>query len=334
MRRALAVLLILASSSLSPGCKGRKDALEAAYKSWDAALVEADTAAEKLAATRAFLDRFPDSTHTEDAASTLAELAGEAGRPAEADAYLVDLAARVVAPGTRTAILGIRLGVLGTLKDGARLRQAAEEFSRGRELSFADRSTIAGAALSGGEWQLALSTAEAALPLCTAEAYKADNPGRKLTEQRVADMARRRRVEMLDARGWALANLSRLDEALAVLREAYDADFRGYMGNTESTAGGHLGRALAMAGRTGEAEGVLAVAALYGGDEGATKALRERFPAGEPGDTAFAAYLEAQRFKLARPVEDFTLADYAGTPRTFSKLRNGEVTLLSFWFPT
>jgi hypothetical protein len=334
MRRAVAVVLVLGSLSLSAAC-ARKDALEAAYEKWDAALVKAADNDEKVVLTRAFLDRFPDSAHTEDAAETLAELlCGELGRPAEADAYLVDLAGRVTTPDSRIAIERIRLGALGALKDGARLRQAVAELSQGRDLDYAERSAVADAALECGEWELALSTAEAALPLSTAEAYKADNPGRKLTEKRVADMARRRKVEMLDAKGWALANLSRFDEAITVLREAHDADFRGYMGNTESSAGGHLGRALAMAGRTGESEGVLAVAALYGGDVGATEALRERFPSGEAGDAAFAAYLEAHRLKLARQVEDFTLSDYAGTTQTFSKLRNGEVTLLSFWFPT
>jgi hypothetical protein len=335
MRRALAIVLILAAFTLSTACKGRKDALEGAYKEWDAALVKAKDNGEKLAATRSFLDRFPDSKHTEDAAETLAYLLSDAlGRPAEADEFLVALAGKVMTPETRTAILRIRLGVLGALKDGARLRQAVAEFSQGRDLDFAERSAVADAALACGEWELAASTADAALPLATPEGVRADNPTSKMNEQRVADTARRRRVEMLGAKGWALANLGRHDDAVAVLREAQAADFHGYMGNTESSAGSYLGRALAMAGKRDEAEQVLAVASLYGGDKPANAALRERFPAGAAGDGEFDAWVAAQRLKLARTVDDFTLPDYAGTPHTFSKLRNGEVTLLSFWFPT
>jgi hypothetical protein len=335
MRRSLVIALSLVALTPLISCGDRKAALEAAYKAWNAAVEKAPSAEQQAAATKSFLEQFPDSEHTEDAASTLAYLlGGSLGRPAEADAFLADLAARVKDPEHLHELLGVRLGVLGTLKDGDRLQQAVDDFSRGRELAFSDRSTIADAALAAGAWQLALATANAALPLATPAAITAENPARKLTAERLADSARRRRVEMLAARGWALANLGRVDEALAALREAYAADFHGYLGNTESAAGSYLGRALLMAGQRGEAEPLLAVAALYGGDRDARTELRQGFPAGPAGDRAFDTYLEGERVKLARPVADFTLPDYAGMPQTFSKLRNGEVALLSFWFPT
>ena len=335
MRRTLAVVLVLTAFTLSSSCKGRKAAVEAAYTSWDATMEKATTDTEKLAATKAFLGRFPDTEHTEDVASTLAYLLGDAlGKPAEADAFLIDLAEKVKDPDRELAVVGVRLGVLGKLKDGARLRQAVAEFTKGRELKFGDRSTVADAAIECGEWALALDTAEAALPFASPEAVKADNPNRKLSEQRVADTARRRKVEMLGAKGWALANLGRLDEAVAVLREAHAADFRGYMGNTESSAGSYLGRALAMAGKKDEAADVLTVAALYGDDKAAMETLKGHLAAASESDGGFDAYLTATRLRLARTVDDFTLPDYAGKPQTFSKLRNGEVTLLSFWFPT
>ncbi len=335
MKRDLTIAVVLAALASLASCQNAKTKIDAAYASWEAAIEKAPSAGEKVAATRSFLQRFPDTEHTEDAASTLAYLLGdELGKPAEADAFLVDLAGKVTDPEHRRALVGVHLGVLGKLKNGIRLRQAVDEFTSGHELRFSDRSTVAGAALECGEWATALATAEAALPLATPDAVKADNPARKLSEQRVSDNARRRRVEMLATKGWALANLGRLDEAITALREAYAADFRGYMGNTESEAGSYLGRALAMAGKRDEAEQDLAVAALYGGDKPATAALRERFPAGAAGDGGFDAYLASTRTRLARPIDDFTLSDYAAKPYTFSKLRNGEVTLLSFWFPT
>ncbi len=335
MRRALAVVLILASCTLSLACRSREEAIAAAYEAWDTAQVKAQTNEEKLAATKGFLARFPDTEHTEDAASTLAYLLGDAlGKPAEADAFLVGLAAKVKDPDRKRELVGVRLGVLGKLKDGARLRLAVGEFTSGRELTFGDRATIADAASECGEWALALATAEAALPFTTREAVKADNPNRKLTDQRVADSARRRNVQMLATRGWALANLGRLGDAVATLREAYAADFRGYMGNTESPAGSYLGRTLVMAGQQDEAADVLAVAALYGGDKPALESLRAEFVAAAGSDANFDVFLAGTRQRLARPVDDFTLLDYAGKPQTFSKLRNGEVTLLSFWFPT
>jgi hypothetical protein len=335
MRRTLALVVVLTAVAISPACKSRKTAVEAAYSSWNAAVEKAQSTNEKVAATRSFLERFPDTEHTEDAASTLAYLLGdELGKPAEADAYLVELTGKVHDPEQRRAVMGLRLEVLGKLKDGVRLRQAVDEFTAGRDLKFADRSMVAGAALECGEWALALTTAEAALPLATPEAVKSDNPDRKLSEQRIADSARRRKVEMLDTKGWALANLGRHDEAVAVLRDAHLADFHGYMGNTESPAGSYLGRTLLMAGKHDEATDLLAVAALYGGDEPALKALRGMFAAAHGSDSGFDDYLAATRLRLARTIDDFTLPDYAAKPYTFSKLRNGEVTLLSFWFPT
>jgi len=164
--------------------------------------------------------------------------------------------------------------------------------------------------------------------------FRADNEKRKLSEQRVADGARRRRVGALAAKGWALANLGRLDEALPVLTEAHTTDFRGYMGNSESEAGSYLGRALAMSGRRDEAERVLVVEALYGDDAAARDTLRSGFTGARGSDEGFDAYLDEARMRLARVVDDFTLPDYEGRPRSFSQLRNGEVTLLSFWFPT
>jgi len=75
------------------------------------------------------------------------------------------------------------------------------------------------------------------------------------------------------------------------------------------------------------------IAALYGGDREAREVLRARFTAAGTG-ADFDAYLGQARQRLARPVDDFTLPDYDGATHRFSNLRNGEVALLAFWFPT
>jgi tetratricopeptide (TPR) repeat protein len=296
---------------------------------------EAAGDAEKVAAAKAFLARFPDTEHTREvAAAAVGLLSGPLADPAGADAFLLELTQRVNTPETRTALLGMRLGTLAGRKDAAGLRAAVAEYTAGRELGYDDHARVFAAALECGDWDLAITHAEAALPFATPEAYRADNEKRKPSEQRVADFARRRKVGALAAMGWAMANQGRLEQALPLLAEAHDTDFHGYMGNTESRAGSYLGRALAMAGRHDEAERPLAVAALYGGDAAARDALRARFAATRGTEDGFEAWLGEARRRLARPVEDFTLTDYEGTPRTFSQLRNGEVTLLTFWFPT
>ena len=335
MRRALTIVLVLAALASLTSCKSAKERVEAAYASWDTTMEKAASDAEKAAAAKAFLAAFPDTEHTREVAGAAVELlTGPLDDPAGADALLADLATRVKTPDTVTALRGMRLGTLAALDHVDALRAAVAEYTAGRELKYGDHQRVFDAAVECGAWDLALAHAEQALPLSTPEAYRADNEKRKPTEQRVADSARRRKVGALAAKGWALASLGRVDEALPVLTEAHDADFRGYMGNSESPAGSYLGRALLAANRHDEATRVLAVEALYGGDAAALDALRKTFTLARGSDAGFDAYLEETRQRMARVADDFTLPDYEGTPHTFAQLRNGEVTLLSFWFPT
>jgi tetratricopeptide (TPR) repeat protein len=335
MRRTLLFMSALALLVSVSACKATKERVEAAYKTWDGAMEEAADDAEKVAVAKAFLARFPDTEHTREVAGAAIELlSGPLADPAGADAFVVELMGKATSPETRTALLGMRLGTLAGKNDAAGLRAAVAEYTAGRELEYGDRERVFEAAVQCGEWDLAIAHAEAALPLATPEAFRADNATRKLTEQRVADFGRRRKVGAQAAMGWAFANQGRFDQALPVLTEAADTDFHGYMGNTESAAGSYLGRALAMAGRHDDAERPLAIAALYGGDAPARDALRARFATMHGSADDFDAWLGEARRRMARPVEEFTLADYGGTAHTFSQLRNGEVTLLSFWFPT
>ena len=92
-------------------------------------------------------------------------------------------------------------------------------------------------------------------------------------------------------------------------------------------------RTLLKQGKVAEAVDLLAPNALFGGDKEAMEVMEEAWVAqGAKGDLQ--AHLDELRVSKAVPAPDFTLADYEGRPHTFSTLRNGEVTLLAFWFPT
>jgi len=331
MRGVLTLVLVIATLA---SCGSGKQRIDAAYREWSTVMEDGASDAEQVAAAKDFLQQFPDTEHTREVAGNAVYLLSEKlGDATGADALLVDLNERVRTTETRTALAGMRLGVLAKLRRTDALRVAAEEYTAGRELRYGDHQRVFEAALECGDWDLALAHAERALPLSTAEAFLADNEKRKPSEQRITDGARRRRVGALAARGWALANLGRLEEALPVLEEAHDTDFSGYMGNRESAAGSYLGRALAMAGRCAKAEPVLVVEALYGGDPAARKALLDCHTAAA-GETDFDAYLGQARRRMARPIDDFTLPDYGSVTHRFSDLHNGEVALLAFWFPT
>jgi hypothetical protein len=44
--------------------------------------------------------------------------------------------------------------------------------------------------------------------------------------------------------------------------------------------------------------------------------------------------LSQTRQRLARTIDDFTLADYDGRQHSAADLRRGKVLMLAFWFPT
>jgi len=244
MRGVLTLVLVIATLASLASCGSGKQRIETAYREWNAVVEGEASDADQVAAARTFLERFPDTEHTREVAGNAVYLLTEKlGDAAGAEQLLADLTGRVGTADTRTALAGMRLGALAKLRRTDALRVAADEYTAGRELRYGDHQRVFEAALECGEWDLALTHAERALPLSTAEAFLADNERRKPSEQRIADGARRRKVGALAARGWALANLGRIEEALPVLEEAHDTDFSGYMGNRESAAGSYLGRA-------------------------------------------------------------------------------------------
>ena len=83
-----------------------------------------------------------------------------------------------------------------------------------------------------------------------------------------------------------------------------------------------------------EAIDLLTPAAVMGSDEDAMEGLRTAHAGIGEGRREFADFLWSERQRLARPVDDFSLADYDGRMRDFSALSDGKVTLLAFWFPT
>lgn len=335
MKRLPPAALCCALVVIAGGCKGRGEDITKAYEAMDAAQEEATTPEAKVEIVKAFLTRFPDSEFTFDAAETVVyHLAEELDRPAEADTLLRDLATKVRDDEARRGLAFERLPLLARLGQADELRAQAESLEHDRALSYAEASTLGDAAVEAGAWDLALTGYNRALTFTTAEAVKNEFDTSKLSEDRLRRLTRRRQADALAGKGWALANLARLDEAMGVFAAAREVDEVLYTGNTQSLLGSYRGRTLLAAGRVEDAIAALAPEALFGGDAETWDAFRRAYVATKGDEEAFDAFAWTTRQRLARPATDFTLPDYGGAPQSFAALRGDDVALLNFWFPT
>jgi tetratricopeptide (TPR) repeat protein len=294
---------------------------------------EVETPEEKVALCRTFLAEHPNH---ENAARTLSAciyyLGDEQGDRMEA----LDLAEKTIAavtdPEVKREMQLEVLGLYGRLGDRESLKRAAEELAAVKSLSYPEHDAVLEAALDAEAWELAAAHAEASLGMASAEAFRADYPERTFTDEEVADAVKRRSAASLAGKGWALAHLGRVDEALAAFEEGSAGVGRNYVGIPDSPLYSYWGRTLAEAGQNEKAMELLAPDAIMGGDMEAMDALHGAYTAMK-GEGGFDAYLKEARASLAVEIDDFTLNDYQGEPLSFSQLK-GQVVLLSFWFPT
>ena len=334
VRRRFAVLALAAGACLAVAC-GPEQTPSEAYQDWVLANHPKLSSEKRVKAARRFLHRHPDTTYTFTVASSAVQvLSGELGDPAGADELLVELLDEVKTPETRKALMQVRLGLLARRKDRGALRAVAAEVAGGAGARFGDHEAVLAAAVAAEDWALALEHADRALSFATAEAFRKELAGRPVRESVANSVVRRRRTVALGARGWALANTGRLDEGVAALREAYEADVHGYLGDTEMNTGRFLGQALAGAGKREEALDLLATEALFGNDRDAEAALKRLWLAGGGREDGWGAWLHGERLRRARKLDDVELADASGARRKLSAMRNGEVMFLAFWTPT
>lgn len=303
---------------------------------WDAFVAEIrtlETPEEKVALCRRFLEEHPNN---EQAPTTLNAaiyyLGDELGRPEEALALAKKTMAAVTDDAVRRAMQLELVGLYGVLGDGEALAAAAEELASTKPLTYPEHDSIVDAALECGAWELAAAHAEAGLAMADAETFRADYPERSFTDEDVAEAVRRRTAASLSGKGWALANLGRVDEALAAFAAGRDSVEFNYVGVPDSPLFSYWGRTLAEAGRNEKAMEMLLADAIFGGDMEAMDALNGAYVAVH-GAAGFEDYLWENRRRLAKKVDDFTLSDYQGEPLTLSQLK-GQVVLLNFWFPS
>jgi hypothetical protein len=213
------------------------------------------------------------------------------------------------------------------------LAAVANEFADHRTLGFVDLLHVVEAGEKSGSWEVVLDSATAMDAFANEDAFRAAYPDDDFSDERVESSVNRRRAWVVAYQGGALTELGRLDEAetrfLAAESIPSTTDF---VGVPETPIDIYRGQAALLRGRAELAADLFAHDALMGGDERALEGLSEAYAAMNGGADGYEAYLEITRERIARPLPDIGLVDYAGTRFDLSSTL-GKVMVLSFWNP-
>ncbi|HUX07709.1 MAG TPA: hypothetical protein VMX35_10400 [Acidobacteriota bacterium] len=326
---ALSALLVLSAATQD------EEAYRDAYKKMYGDYRAAETQDAKLDVLRGFLKRHPDGQYTRNVVSYAVRLlAYQQDNIDGALEFVASVLEIVKAPKVRIQVMQVQADLYGKACRGDELQKLAMEMAKVRELDYLDRVIIARNANACELWDLALEHYDAAIAMSTREAVVADLPPDWQTEQRIQHSLRSRLGSSKASKGWALVNSGRVEEGLAVFREAERNSNFYYVGMPKY---GNLyvywGRALMELGDYDGAIEKFAPAGVMMGDEDSVMLLRGAYVAKNGSKAGFEQFRWDLRLKLAKPIEDFAVTDYQGRKVTFSSFK-GKVVLLNFWYPT
>jgi hypothetical protein len=293
-----------------------------------------DSAEERVAITKAFLDEYPDSRHTAGAIDVVywyqgTELDDKAGALSYAEAARARIHDRDVA----REVDRLLIGYYGEAGMASAMVELAGQVAAAGALDFDDHWNVIQGAVNAGEWTLARDYCARARKMANAAAFRAEYPDRDLSQEEIEEAVNHRAGMLLVKDGWARANLGQIDEALADFAEADNRIPRYYFDVPEYELDVYWGRTLMMKGAFGAAIERLAAQGLILRNEKALAGLKEAYVGMHGSESGYEEYADELHQSIARPIDDFEMADYEGNPRRFSDLR-GDVTLLTLWFPT
>ncbi len=331
---AAGVILVLAGA---PACSKKTTPRKTeaqAYKEAKAAYYDAETPEAKAAIAETYLAEFPGGEHAPS--FVWVEVANRGTRLGQKERAFDTVQAALEAttdPGRRLKIVLTAYPLAKELDRPLDLRAAIAQVEKTRPLSYDENESILEVAAKYKQWQLLLQRADAALAQATAEAVRADNPGRKLGPAKLARMVDGRAAEAMTYTAWALANTGKPEAAERLFATAAGRAPRNFMGLSLVPVALFEGRAALQRGRLDRAMELLAPDAVMGGDPAALAYLKTAWKKKNGSAEGLDDYFRTTRLALARQAADFALPDYQGKEHTLSK-ELGRVTMLAFWFPT
>jgi tetratricopeptide (TPR) repeat protein len=331
----IAVVPVLVLGLFAACTQDAKVDVDQEWADFRAAYGEVDATEDKLELIEGFIRKHPGSTYAGMLAGAVAYYRGdEMGDPDGALALLNATLDLNTDPEARFQIAIAMFPLSAELGEPMDLDVVAEELAAVRPLGFVEMIDIADMAVEHEQWQVGAKYAEAALEKATPEAFLADYPDDEFTQDEAAAKAQRRQVMSLADLGWALWNLGRPDEAIAAFERALPLRTEDYIGASDTNLDLFAGKVALANGDPARAMELLATSSIMGSDDESMAAYREAYIADRGTSDGLDERLWSERQRLARKIDDFTLADYEGVDRQFSALSDGKVTLLAFWFPT
>jgi tetratricopeptide (TPR) repeat protein len=337
-KRLLAIIIL--SALAFPGCGGGDNAA-----SRDAAVVEAygdmlkqrkvlDSYEERLALTRGFLEMYPEGEHTAEVVDAVFYyMAEKLDDTAGAVEYAEAVRAKVSDPAIARAVDGELLRIYAEADMPARMKALADRLASEGTLDFDDHWNVIEGAVRAEDWTLVRDYCAKAREMATAGAVRAEQTNSEISEEELADEVYHREGMLLAKDGWAQANQGQVDEALADFARADAQIPRYYFDIPEYDLNVYWARALIMKGEFEAAIERLATDALVMRNEAALAALEEAYVGARGSDDGYEAFARELHSSVARTIDDFEMPVYEGTWHRFSDLQ-GDVTLLTFWFPT
>ena len=338
MIRKLSILTVALALGLAGAC-GRPDAVDPAENAWQElaeAWGELETAEEKTRLAEDYLANFPDTEHSALLARRIAYYRGhEMEDPQGAFDAIYPALGQIKDPEQRFVASMSLFDLADSVEVPLDISEVARGLEAARPLSFDEHQWVAETAVDLEEWTVASQHAHAAFELATPEAFRAENPDREFSDEKVASFVRLRKAQSLAYEAWALYNHGDTELAFERFADAEAVGSLSYLGVPNTPLYSFWGRAALAEGDFDRAIELLGAETVFGQNGSSADAyLREAYTAKNGGDEGFDEFLWATRNQLAKTVDDFTLLDYSGNEVSMAETTAGKVTLLAFWFPT
>lgn len=327
------IVAIIGVSGCAPVDQPQKSADTALDDLWDV-LDEIEAHQDRVPLLEAFIVDYPDTRESVNALGDVVYYRTE---------KMDDLSgaissAKITLEQTTDPDLRFELGILlhdlsHQAGEATDLGAVAADLGMHRELGFGDHLDMVQAGEKSGSWVVVLEHATAMEKFANEDAFRAAYPDDDFTDEQVEFSANRRRTWVVAYQGGALTHLGRLEEAEERFLAA-DAipSTTGFTGIPETPIDIYRGQAALLQGRSEAASDLFAHDALMGGDERALDGLSQAYVAINGGEDGYEDFLVSTRKRIARPLPDIGLVDYAETRFDLSSTL-GKVMVISFWNP-
>lgn len=338
MNRRILILALALFVGLVGACS-KTDGVDPAEEAWSElaeAWGELESAEEKTQVAEDYLARFPDTEHSGLLARRVAYYRGyEMEDPQGAFDAVYPALGQIEDPEQHFVVSMSLLGIADSVDVPLDIAEVADALGAVRPLTFDEHEWVFDTATDLEEWAAAVKHAYAASEMATPESFRAENPDREFTDEKVASLVQHRKALSLAYNGWALYNQGDTDLAFERFAEADAVGSVTYLGVPNNPLYTFWGRAALAEGDIDQAVKLLGADALFGQNgSGAEVYLREAYLAKNGDEKGFDEFLWSTRNELSKSVDDFTLLDFEGNQVRMADASAGKVTLLAFWFPT